>query len=41
MVSIADQENMDLRIKQLTREGSEESSDDSEDESQSDSEFLW
>ena len=40
MVSIADKEDMGLRIKQLTGGNSEESSDDSGDENQSDSEFL-
>ena len=40
MVSIPDQEDMDLRIKQLTKGGSEESSNYSGDENQSDSQFL-
>ena len=40
MVSVPDQEDMNLRIKQLTGGCNEESSDDSGDENQSDSGFL-
>lgn len=40
MVSISDQEDVDLRIKQLIGRGSEKSFDDSGDENQSDSELL-
>ena len=40
MVSISDQEDVDLRIKQLIERGSEKSFDDSGDENQSDSELL-
>lgn len=40
MVSIPDQKDMNLRIKQLTGGGSEESSDDSGDKNQSVWDFL-
>ena len=40
MVSISDQEDVDLRIKQLIGRGSEKSFDDSGDENQSDPELL-
>ena len=40
MVSISDQEDVDLRIKQLIGRSSEKSFDDSGDENQSDSELL-
>ena len=40
MVSISDQEDVDLRIKQLIRRSSEKSFDDSGDENQSGSELL-